>query len=487
MKIQLYNALFKKVQPFEPLNDNEVRMYSCGPTVYNLAHIGNMRAFLFADFLQRVLKYIGGYDVRWVMNITNIDDKTIRDSQPGSSAWRPEMGFQGTVPEENLAKLTSFYEKKFFEDLAKLGIRKEDFFANPRATEYIPHMQSLITQIFDNGMAYIADGSVYFNVAKWRTVDIYGKLKKLDFDNMKENARVDTDQYEREQVSDFVLWKARKEGEPYWDFKIGGKSCPGRPGWHIECSAMEYELLGLPFDIHTGGIDLQFPHHEDEIAQSKAGYGVDPTLFWCYNEFLEVEGEKMSKSKGNFYTISDLIAKGLDPLDIRYAMLSAHYASVYNFTFNGISAAGKARRRVQDFISVVFDDDNCGTVKRIKVDELREKVFGAIADDLHTPKALGELFTFVNSIEPETLELGAKKRLREFFTDLNNIFGVWKLEAEEKPTFEIPDFVKRMAELRIDAKLKKNYATADMLRVKIEDEGFMVKDTKDGYEILPKA
>ena len=195
-------------------------------------------------------------------------------------------------------------------------------FEVPKATDYIPHMQNLIKKIYEKGLAYEAGGSVYFDVAKWRKIDIYGRLKKLDFDNMKANLRVDSDQYEREQVSDFVLWKAKKDGEPFWNYTLDSMKLPGRPGWHIECSAMEYELLGLPFDIHTGGIDLQFPHHEDEIAQSKAGYGVDPTLFWCHNEFLEVEGEKMSKSKGNFYTINDLIAKGIDPLDIRYEMIA---------------------------------------------------------------------------------------------------------------------------------------------------------------------
>ena len=482
MQIKLNNSLTKKIQNFRPLHEDEVRMYSCGPTVYNFAHIGNMRAFLFADLMQRVLKYVGNYSVRWVMNITNIDDKTIRDSSVHSNVWRPEMGERTDDAHFNLQKFTKYYEDRFFEDLALLGIMKDDLYSIPRATDYIPHMQSLIKRIFDNNLAYISEGSVYFNVAQWRKIDIYGRLKKIDFDNFKANTRVDTDQYEREQVSDFVLWKAKKDGEPFWSFKLNDVNLPGRPGWHIECSAMEYELLGLPSDIHTGGIDLQFPHHEDEIAQSKAGYGIDPTLFWCHNEFLEVEGEKMSKSKGNFYTIRDLKAKGLDPLDIRYAILAAHYASIYNFTFDGISAASKARHRVQEFIYGLYSPNADNPVK-VNVGEVKNKIFTHLAEDLHTPKALAELFTFINKHDPKSLDAKAKAELIDLFKTLNNIFAVWDVNEKVVEVFEVPDFVIRMAELRMQAKAERNFATADMLRTKIEEEGFQIKDTKDSYTI----
>ncbi len=482
MQIKLYNSLSKKIQNFRPLNDEEVRMYSCGPTVYNYAHIGNMRAFLFADLMQRVLKYIGKYPIRWVMNITNIDDKTIRDSQLGSIAWRPEMGEQTNDALLNLQKLTKFYEDKFFEDLGKLGVKQKDLFDTPRATDYIIHMQNLIKKIIERDLAYISDGSIYFNVSEWRKIDVYGKLKKIDFDNMKNNLRVDTDQYEREQVSDFVLWKAKKDGEPFWNFKINGINYPGRPGWHIECSAMEYELLGLPFDIHTGGIDLQFPHHEDEIAQSKAGYGIEPTLFWCHNEFLEVEGEKMSKSKNNFYTVSDLINKQLDPLDIRYAIFSAHYASIYNFTFDGIKAASKARARVQEFIYELYDEKLVG-FKKLNIEEFSTVLFTHLAEDLHTPRALADLFTFINKTDPKQLDINTKNKLKQFFVTLNSIFDVWDLSPKVEIIIEIPEFVTRMAELRFQAKKDKNFATADLLRGKIEEEGFLVKDTKESYII----
>lgn len=485
MFIKLFNSLSKKLEPLTPLNENEVRMYSCGPTVYNYAHIGNMRAFLFADLLQRVVRTLGNHKVKWVMNITNIDDKTIKFSTPGSSEWKPEMGDQTDDPLLNLLKFTKYYEDKFFEDLKTLGIDIEHFSHLPRATDYIPHMQNLIKKIVERGLAYMADGSIYFNVNEWRKVDVYGKLKKIDFDNFQTGTRVDADQYEREQVSDFVLWKARKEGEPYWNFRVKGMNYPGRPGWHIECSAMEYELLGLPFDIHTGGIDLQFPHHEDEIAQSKAGYGFEPTLFWCHNEFLEVEGEKMSKSKGNFFTLRDLLSKGLNPLDIRYAIFSAHYASIFNFTFDGIRAAGKARTRIQDFIYDLYDESKSGTNKA-DVDKFKKEVFSHLSNDLHTPKALAEVFTFINANDPAELDEKSKDRLKSFFADLNSIFGVWALEPRKEEKIIIPDAVINMAELRLQAKRDKQFATADLLRSKIEDEGYLIKDTKEGYDIKPK-
>lgn len=482
MQIKLHNSLTKKVEDFNPINPNSVTMYSCGPTVYNYAHIGNIRAFLFADLLQRTLRVVGNHPVKWVMNITNIDDKTIRDSQKGSTAWKSEMGEQTDDAKENLAMLTNYYEKKFFEDLEHVGIDTKDFFANPRATEYIDEMQQLIKMIFDKGLAYPAEGSIYFNVSEWRKRDKYGKLKRLDFKNMMSNTRIDSDQYEREQVSDFVIWKGKKENEPYWDFELDGVNYPGRPGWHIECSAMEEKLLGLPFDIHTGGIDLKFPHHEDEIAQSKAGYGIEPTNFFCHNEFLEVEGEKMSKSKGNFFTINDLIEKGIDPLNIRFSILSAHYASVFNFTFDGIKSISKGRYRIQDFIYGLYADATGD--KTLNVSEIKEKIYSKLADDLHTPKALAEVFSLINKNNPLELDAKTKEDLKALFTELNSIFAVWKLEAkQETANDDIPQEIIDLANQRLNAKKEKNYALADELRQKISSLGYNLKDTKDGFEI----
>lgn len=480
MQIRLFNSLTKKIETFHPCDENSVRMYSCGPTVYNYAHIGNMRAFLFADFLQRVFRTVGGYKVKWVMNITDVDDKTIKGSAVGGDDWKPEMGEQTDDPKINLKKYTDYFLSEFIKDIESLGIRSKDFFDTPKATEYITPMQNLIRRIVNNGFGYVSNGSVYFNLAEWRKVDLYGKLFKVDFDNFRDGVRIDSDQYEREQVSDFVLWKAKKEGEPYWDFQLNGLDCSGRPGWHIECSSMEFELLGLPFDVHTGGVDLKFPHHEDEIAQSKAGYGVDPTIFWCHNEFLEVEGEKMSKSLGNFYTLRDLTDKGIDPLDIRYLMLSAHYASSLNFTFEGVKAARKARKRLQDYISKLISAEN-EDGEKIKAYDLRKRVFAELAEDLHSPKALAELFTFIHENPPENIEAGCRKQLINFFKALNEVFGVWELKPAK---MEIPEDILAMAQRRFEAKKNRNFDEADRLREEISQKGYTVRDKKDGFDVV---
>ncbi|MBM2815815.1 MAG: cysS [Ignavibacteria bacterium] len=482
MKISLYNSLSKKIESFNPLLGNQVRMYSCGPTVYNYAHIGNMRAFLFADLLQRVLRVVGNYSVRWVMNITNIDDKTIKSSKIGSDLWKPEMGEQTDNPLQNLSKFTLFYEDAFIEDITKLGINPKHIESLPRATEFIPQMQDLTRRIVENGYAYISDGSVYFNVAEWRKKDVYGKLFKIDFENFRPGVRMDADQYQREDISDFVLWKVAKPNEPFWKFELSGVKCDGRPGWHLECSAMERELLGLPFDIHTGGIDLKFPHHEDEIAQSKAGYGNDPTTFWCHNEFLFVEGEKMSKSKNNFYTLRDLLDKNIDALDIRFSMLSAHYGSVFNFTFNSISSARKARMRIQEFIYSLFDDNKTGK-RKYDVEKLRNDIFVELANDLHSPKALAQLFAFINTVSTGELDLNSKTKLIVLFTELNDIFSVWEIKPETKEDISLPEEVVILAQKRLEARLSKDFKLADEFRQQISSKGYSVKDTKDSFEL----
>lgn len=481
MKLKLYNSLTKKVQAFTPIDENLIRIYSCGPTVYNYAHLGNMRAFLFADLLQRVIRYIGGYKVKWVMNITNIDDKTIRDSAVGSSLWKSEMGEQTNDPMTNLEKFTAYYQNAFVEDIKSLGINMNHLKDMPRATDYILQMQDLILRIMNKGLAYISNGSVYFNLSEWRKFDIYGKLYKIDFENFKPGTRIDSDQYDREQVNDFALWKSRKEGEPYWPFEIKGQNCDGRPGWHIECSVMEKELLGLPFDIHTGGVDLKFPHHEDEIAQSKAGYGIDPTAYWCHNEFLEVEGDKMSKSLGNFFTLRDLKAKNINLLDVRYLMFSSHYRSVLNFTFDGIKAAAKARRRIQEYIYELHEEIDGDLTPDIS--EFKENCFGWLANDLHTPQALAEVFSFINQYPANKLSQTAKQKLIKFFGTFNKVFEVWQIAPKPKSEVKIPDKIINIANERLEARNTKDWKKSDELRDKLKSLGWEIKDSKDSYSL----
>lgn len=484
MQLNLYNTLTRSNQSFSPLKPDTVRIYSCGPTVYNYAHIGNMRAFLFPDLLQRVLRVVCGYQVEWVMNITDIEDKIIHDSAINSPSWKPEMGNQTDNPNENAAKLALFYEREFLNDISTIGIRLEDFHAIPRATDFIAEITNLVKNIVDNGFGYESDGSVYFNLAEWRKAEKYGQLFTIDTENFRAGVRIDADEYDRDQVSDFVLWKAHKDGEPSWDFELSGKNLRGRPGWHIECSAMGHTTLGLPFDIHTGGVDLRFPHHEDEIAQSKAGYGVETAAFWCHNEFLEVEGTKMSKSRGNFFTLRDLLERGLDALDIRFAMMSAQYNSVYNFTFFGLESAAKARQRIQEYIYDLHENSSDDlTLKSVNIGEFRTAVFAEFLNNLHTPKALERVFAFINAHPTSELSTEDQQALLSFFGELNDIFSVWEFGDRPQKHIEIPAKVKDYAEQRWQAKKERNFALADQMRLRITELGFTVLDSKESYSI----
>jgi cysteinyl-tRNA synthetase len=480
MTIRLFNTLSKTIEDFQSVSGGStVKVYTCGPTVYNYIHIGNIRSFLFSDLLQRVLRIVGKYDVQWVMNITDIDDKTIRDSAIGSKEWLNDMGIQSDNPNHNLRLFTEYFAQKFIEDIHSVGIQTAHFHTMPRATDYIEPMQQLIRNIIDNGYGYVSEGNVYFALGDWMAQEHYGKLFTVDTEHFKAGVRIDADEYDRESVSDFVLWKARKANEPFWDFPYNGDNLAGRPGWHIECSAMGHDILGLPLDIHTGGVDLRFPHHEDEIAQSKAGYGLDTAKYWCHNEFLEVEGKKMSKSLGNFYTLRDITNKGYDPLDIRFLMLSGHYSSVINFTFSGLDAVQKARKRVQDFIYALFDTSINGDASTTVFHD----VANALADNLHTPKALEILFSFINNTNPATLSAESKLALIEEFRTINQIFGVWNIEAKPQEQIIIPDEIIALAERRLQAKKDKNFAEADSLRAAIAEKGYTLKDTKEGYTL----
>ncbi len=324
MPISLYNTLSRQLEEFKPLEGNTVRMYTCGPTVYAFAHIGNFRTFLFQDILRRYLKY-AGYQVEHVINLTDVDDNTIRESK---AAGLP------------LREYTDKYIQAFLDDRQLLNLEEPEHLV--RATDTIPEMLNLIQALVDKGFAYASEGSIYYKVSAFPE---YGKLTHVDFSGVRTGARVDSDKYDKENARDFVLWKAAKEGEPFWDTPFG----PGRPGWHIECSAMSMKFLGETFDIHSGGSDLIFPHHENEIAQSEAASGKLFVKFWVHSEHLIVNGEKMSKSLGNYYTLRDLIHQGFKPSAIRYLLVSVPHRKPLNFTFEGLHQAQQSIDRLRNF------------------------------------------------------------------------------------------------------------------------------------------
>jgi cysteinyl-tRNA synthetase len=494
MIIKLYNTLTREVEPLTPLRKEYVAMYSCGPTVYNYVHIGNLRAFVMTDVIQRVLKAIGGYNVRWVMNITDIDDKIIHDSAAGSNVWQEEMGASSSDAKQNLRAFTRFYEDEFLKDIVSVGLDINHFYKMPRATEYIGEMQELIRAIVKNKFAYISDGSVYFDVTAYEKSYAYGRLFQIDRENFREGVRIDADEYDRENVSDFALWKGKKPGEPFWEFEIEGQQLPGRPGWHIECSAMSHAILGLPIDIHTGGVDLRFPHHEDELAQCCGGYGVsDQSSFWVHNEHLEVEGKKMSKSLGNFFTLRDLIKLGIDPIDLRFALLLAHYRSKLNFTFESLKAAAASRKRIQEFIWDVISVSNGTSTDGVKNEsesvsapsfQYLKKAAEALADDIHTPRALAELNTFVGSVSIGELSAQSASAILSEMKIFNEVFGVWTFSPHS--AIEVPTEIVLLAEKRWEARKMKNWSESDRLRDEIANRGWTVMDGKDSYELEPR-
>ena len=463
--MRFFNSLTKQKEKFEPIEDNLTRIYSCGPTVYNYAHIGNLRAFIFADILQRSLKF-AGYQVKWVMNITDVDDKTIRDSQ---------KEYPDLKPMDALRKLTRFYEEAFWHDLSLLDIEKPDF--TPRATETIEEIQKIIHLIAQNGFAYEKNGSVYFDLRKYLKKYKYGWLMDLDFSQMKFNQRVDHDEYEKENIEDFALWKATKSGEPSWDFEFQKKNLPGRPGWHIECSAMSYQYLGFPFDIHTGGVDLKFPHHENEIAQNTAAFGIEkPINFFLHNEHILVDGRKMSKSLGNFYTLRDLENRGFSPLDYRYLCLNSHYQSKLNFTWLALESAKNSLREIRNFIERYHQELNS---KISEKGSSYQKIFlEAISDDLNTPEALATVWQMMKDKE---VMAGEKIRLLLRFDQVLGL-GLEKYVSNS----EIPTEVKELVREREQYRQNKNWAKADEARLKIEKAGYQVEDTAEGVRVIKK-
>ena len=455
----LFNTLTRRKEKFTPLEEGKVGMYTCGPTVYDFAHIGNFRAFLFEDLLKRWLEY-RGYKVTHVMNLTDVDDKTIRGSQK-----------QG-VP---LGEFTKLYAEAFFEDIKALNVKPATVY--PRATEHIPEMVNLVKTLMAKGYAYTAqDGSIYFAISKFPA---YGQLSHINVQELKAGARVKTDEYAKEEAQDFALWKAwtPEDGDVYWKTDLG----KGRPGWHIECSAMSMRYLGETFDIHCGGIDNMFPHHENEIAQSEAATGKKFVRYWLHNEHLQVEGKKMAKKLGNYYTLRDLLQKGYDPIAIRYLLLSTHYRQQFNFTFEGLEAAKGAVERLRNFVRRLQDADGEGGGQVAELLRGVQTGFGgAMDDDLNISVALGALFDFVREVN-NLLDSGEVRRSEaeatgRFMADLDQVLGViGKVEAEA-----LPEGAEKLIAEREEARKAKDWATADALRIKLKEMGVVVEDTAHG-------
>ena len=460
-KIQLYNTLTRQKETFVPIDSGKVKMYTCGPTVYDFAHIGNFRAFIFEDLLKRWLEY-RGFKIMHVMNLTDVDDKTIKGSRG-----------QG-IP---LKKYTDFYANAFFEDAKILNIEPANRY--PRATEHIPEMVNLIATLMTKGYAYRGDdGSIYFAIRKFSD---YGRLSGIKVGELKAGARVNVDEYAKEEAQDFALWKAwtPDDGDVFWDTEIG----KGRPGWHIECSAMSMNYLGATFDIHCGGIDNMFPHHENEIAQSEAATSKPFVHVWMHNEHLLVEGKKMAKRFGNYYTLRDLLAKGCDPMAIRYLLLSTHYRQQLNFTFEGLDAAKGAIERLANVTRRLQEAEAPGNGREInELIEQAERCFGeAMDDDLNVSVALASLFDFVrdlnNLLDANVVTKPEAERVLEFFCKIDRVLGVLGTSAKKDT---LPIEAADMIAKREEARLAKDWKTADAIRKQLLAIGIIVEDTAQG-------
>ncbi len=465
MTLKLYNTLTRKKETFKPIHKGKVGMYVCGPTIYNYIHIGNLRAYLIADILRRVLKF-NKYNVKEIMNLTDVDDKTIRDSQKQN---------------KSLKEFTAIYEKGFLEDIKLMNLEMPE--KMPKATEHINEMVEIIKKLLDKKIAYKTEDGIYFSIRKFKD---YGKLSKIKLKKLKTRARIMKDEYDKQNVNDFALWKfyTEEDGDVFWETELG----KGRPGWHIECSAMSMKYLGKHFDIHTGGEDLIFPHHENEIAQSECATGKKYVNYWLHNGWVLVNNKKMSKSLGNFYNLRDIIEQGYSAFDLRYFYLTKNYRQRFNFTWQNLKSSKIALQRLKNIISEIKDDKN-GRHRHIPkghenlfeapknfrkkflqgANEIYLKEFEkAINDDLNTPKALQVLWNFVRDEKAE----GKLKTIKK----MDEVFG---LDLLKKEKIEIPKGVKKLVKEREDARKKKNWKKADELRNKIKKLGFSVEDVEE--------
>lgn len=456
--IKFSNTLSGKVEVFHPIIPGQVKIYTCGPTVYDYAHIGNFRAYVFEDILKRFLVF-AGYKVTHVMNITDVDDKTIK----GANAEGLSLG-----------EYTKKYISAFFKDIRALNITQADYY--PHATEHIPEMVRLIKGLLKERYAYNIGGSVYFDISKFPD---YGKLSKINLKELKPGKRVDSDDYEKESLHDFALWKDKKEGEPFWDTEVG----TGRPGWHIECSAMSTKYLGETFDIHCGGVDNIFPHHENEIAQSEAFSGKPFVNYWLHCHHLIVDGEKMSKSKGNFYTLRDVLERGIDPTELRFLLISTHYRKILNFTFEALEQARASLQRIKDFLYELNnrpfrEGENKDILKLTR--HMEQKFMAGLSDDLNISKALTALFEMIRKANILISQDKVFKKDAEILTDAvesaNRVLAVLPIEKKKALS---PEISKKIQE-RQKARKEKKYALADRIRDELLREGIILEDTKDG-------
>ncbi len=462
MHLKIYNTESRKKEEVLPLDGKTIHMYTCGPTIYHYAHIGNFRTYVAEDLLRRSLKLLG-YQIIQAMNITDIDDKTIKAA---------------IAQKVSLHEYTRPYEEAFFEDLYSLNIEPVEYY--PRATEYIEEMILIIQKLLELKIAYQGiDKSIYFSIAKFPS---YGRLSHLCLDQLEAGAsnRMSEDEYEKENIADFALWKAydpEKEQGIYWDSPFG----PGRPGWHIECSAMAMKLLGSSIDIHAGGVDNMFPHHENEIAQSEAFSCSQFVKYWVHIEHLLIDHKKMSKSLGNFYTLRDLIAKGYEGRHIRYLLLQTHYRTQLNFTFRALEAARASLQRIDDFIvrlkTLTMDLEIDSTTDILKIAE--EMFCAHLADDLNISAALAALFELIRQVntlcDEKRVSLNGAKKIFAFLQKIDTVLGCIFIEEEG-----IPEDLQEALRLRQHARREKNWKLADSYRDKIQTRGYCIEDSPQG-------
>jgi len=475
VSLRIYNTLTRRIDEFIPGGEKKeqvsqyppVTIYSCGPTVYGFAHIGNFRTFVFNDFLRRYLKF-RGFTVDHAMNITDVDDKTIAGANS-----------EGIT----LQQYTERYTGIFMDDLSSLNIENVEH--TPKATESIDAMVDIIQHLDKKGLIYEKDGSIYFSISRY---DRYGRLSNLDTREIRSGARYDADEYEKDDVRDFALWKAPRENEPAWDTPFG----KGRPGWHIECSAMVRKIFGSTIDIHTGGVDLVFPHHENEIAQSEAAYDETFVRYWIHIEHLLVEGSKMSKSLGNFYTLRDLFEKGHSPRTIRYLLLSAHYRKQLNFTFDGLTQASQALMRIDNFIARLEEKKKDGEPApgiAGAIDELFTRFTETVDDDLNITGGMGVLFDFIHSmnlaIDQGEMTTADRDAVMAALKRIDLVFGFIFFEdnsADEIDSTEIEKLIQERNQARKD----RNFARADEIRDMLEEKGIILQDSKEGTRWIKK-